>query len=58
MKQIKVDDEVWEKLFKLKINLRSKSLSDVISKLQKFINKLNLMKDLQIMVESEIKVKK
>ena len=58
MKQIKVDDAVWEKLFKLKINLRSKSLSDVISKLQKFISKLNLMKDLQIMVESEIKIKK
>ena len=58
MKQIKVDDAVWEKLFRLKINLKSKSLSEVISKLQKLISKLNLMKDLQLMVESEIKVKK
>ena len=57
-KLVKVDEAVWEKLFRLKINLKSKSLSDVISNFQKLISKLNLMKDLQLMVESEIKVKK
>ena len=58
MKIIKVDNDVWKKLWKLKLDLNLKSLNDVISKLQKLVNKLSLMKDLQIMVQSEVKVKK
>jgi len=58
MKQIKIDDDVWDKLWRLKLNLKSKSLNNVISSLQKLVKKLSLMKDLEILVESEVKVRK
>lgn len=47
MKQIKVKDNVWEKLYRKKLDLKSKSLSDVISKLLKLVSKLNLMEELK-----------
>ena len=47
MKQIKVKDDVWEKLSRKKIDLKVRSLSDVISKMLKLINKLKLTEELK-----------
>ena len=47
MKQVKVEDDVWEKLCRRKLDLKSKSLSDVISKMLKLINKFKLMEELK-----------
>lgn len=47
MKQIKVKDNVWEKLWKLKPDLKVKSLSDVISKLLKLVSKFKLKEELK-----------
>jgi len=47
MKQVKVEDDVWEKLCRKKLDLKSKSLSNVISKLLKLVNKLKLMGELK-----------
>jgi len=58
MKQIKVKDDTWKWLSKIKINFDLRSLDHVISKMQKLINKLSLMKDFEIMVQSEIKINK
>jgi len=47
MKIIKVEDDVWEKLSRKKIDLKVRSLSDVVSKMLKLINKLKLMEELK-----------
>jgi len=47
MKQVKVEDDVWEKLCRKKLDLKCKSLSDVISKMLKLVNKLKLMEELK-----------
>ena len=47
MKIIKVEEDVWEKLSRKKLDLKSKSLSDVISKMLKLINKFKLMEELK-----------
>ena len=35
MKNVKVEDDLWEKLMKLKIDLKKKTVSDVIKGLMK-----------------------
>ena len=47
MKQVKVEDDVWDKLYRKKLDLKSKSLSDVVSKLLKLVNKFKLMEELK-----------
>jgi len=47
MKIIKVKDNVWEKLMRKKLDLKAKSLSDVISKLLKLVSKFSLMGELK-----------
>ena len=47
MKQVKLKDDVWDKLSRKKLDLKSKSLSDVISKMLKLINKFKLMEELK-----------
>ena len=47
MKQVKVEDDVWEKLMRKKLDLKCKSLSDVVSKMLKLVNKLKLMGELK-----------
>ncbi len=47
MKQIKVKDDVWEKLSRKKLDLKCKSLSDVVSKLLKLVNKFKLNEELK-----------
>jgi len=58
IKITKLREKEWKWLSKIKIDFNLKSVNEVIANLHKFINKLNLLKDLQIMVESEIKIKK
>ena len=47
MKQVKVKDDVWEKLYRKKLDLKCKTLSDVVSKMLKLVNKLKLMEELK-----------
>ncbi len=47
MKQIKVQDDVWEKLSRKKLDLKCKSLNDVISKLLGLVSKLKLNEELR-----------
>ncbi len=47
MKQIKVPDIIWEKLSRLKLDLKVKSLWKVISKLLKLISKFKLKEELK-----------
>jgi len=47
MGNVRVDDEVWEKLMRLKLKLRDKSLNIVIKKMLKMISKLNLYQELK-----------
>ena len=46
MKIIKVDDDIWEKLMRLKLDLKVKSLSKTISKLFKLTSKFKLRGEL------------
>ena len=47
MKIIKFQDAVWEKLMKKKLELKCKSMSDVVSKLLKLVSKFKLMEELK-----------
>ena len=47
MKQIKVQDDVWEKLSRKKLDLKCKSLNDVVSKLFKLVSKFKLNEELR-----------
>ena len=57
IKLTKLKQKEWKWLSKIKIDFDLRSINDVISHLKKLMNKLSLMKDLQIQIESEVKVK-
>lgn len=48
MKIIKVDDEIHHKLMKLKLDLKYKSLNEIISSLLKLIKMYKLRKELDM----------
>lgn len=47
MKQVKVEDDVWEKLYRKKLDLKCRTLSEVVSKLLKLVSKFKLMEELK-----------
>ena len=47
MKQIKVEDNVWEKLMRLKLDLKVKSINKTISKLFELVSKFKLREELK-----------
>ena len=51
IKNIKVDEKLHKKLFQLKLNLNIRSLDEVVGGLYNLMKKLNLMKDLKIMIK-------
>lgn len=57
VKNIKVDENLHKKLFQLKLNFNLGSLDKVIEGMYNLIKKLSLMKDFEILVQSEVKVK-
>ena len=58
VKNIKVDENLHKKLFNLKLNFNLGSLDKVIEGMYNLIKKLRLMKDFEILVQSEVKVRK
>jgi len=58
IKITKLKEKEWKWLSKIKLDFDLRSVNDVVYHLHKFINKLSLMKDLQIQIESEVKVKR
>ena len=57
IKLTKLKQKEWKWLSKIKIDFDLKSINDVISNLKKLVNKLSLMKEFQIVVESEVKIR-
>jgi len=53
VKNIKVDENLHKKLFNLKLNFNLGSLDKVIEGMYNLIKKLRLMKDFEILVQSE-----
>lgn len=47
MKIIKFQDDVWEKLMKKKLDLKCKSMNNVVSKLLKLVSKYKLHEELK-----------
>ncbi len=47
MKQIKMPDNIWEKLSRLKLDLKVKSLWKVIERLLKLVSKFKLKEELK-----------
>ena len=58
VKNVKINEDLHKKLFNLKLNFNLGSLDKVIEGMYKLMKNLRLMKDFEIMLQSEIKIKK
>jgi len=47
MGNVRVEDHVWEKLMRLKLKYKEKSLNNLIKRMLKMISKLNLYQELE-----------
>ena len=58
VKNVKINEDLHKKLFNLKLNFKLGSLDKVIGGMYKLMKNLRLMKDFEIMLQSEVKIKK
>ena len=58
VKNVKINEDLHKKLFNLKLNFNLGSLDKVIGGMYKLMKNLRLMKDFEIMLQSEVKIKK